>query len=81
MTPHELNLHIYNYVGIVKKEQEDNVVQAYLTAYWQRVKRMPSLKSVLDDMKPKQIMTDEEMLLQVEMLNDKLNRTAERTGI
>lgn len=46
------------------------VQNAYLSAYWQRVKKMPKLSEVLEN-KEKEEMTDEQMLSVVKQLNAK----------
>lgn len=74
ITPYELSLTVKAYSKKAKQEQEDLITAAYLTAYWQRVKKMPSLKEVLGiDKKPrnpkKQDQTPEEMLEEIKRLN------------
>jgi hypothetical protein len=54
MTPYELNVRIQAYANRKKVEGEEALTSAYLTAYWQRVKRMPDLKKLLDDTKQPQ---------------------------
>lgn len=63
MTPHELNLHIEAYRERMEQEGKEDLAHAYLTAYYHRVKRMPNLKQLLEDSKPKAKVkqTDEEM--------------------
>lgn len=68
MTPYQLNLFIKVFNERQKQQKEDDLVLTYLGAYWQRVKKMPSLKKVLGQEKPKQ-MTAEEMLNKVRQLN------------
>lgn len=69
MTPYELNLYLSEYTEKQKIEQEEKITLAYLTAYWQRVQKMPSLKEILGKVKPKEPMTPEQMLKQVQVLN------------
>ena len=69
MTPHELNLHIQAYAERMKAESEERLILAYLTAYWQRVKRMPSLKSILQKTEQKKTQTPEQMLAQIKAIN------------
>lgn len=45
ITPNELNLSIEAYVERVRRENEDNLSLSWLTAYYQRVKKMPNLKN------------------------------------
>lgn len=75
MTPHELNLHIEAYRERTDRENENDLVTAYLTAYWQRVKRMPDLKKLLKDNKPKKVQTPEEMLAVVKKEHAKMGGT------
>jgi len=65
MTPYELMLAVEEYQDRMRIEQETRIVQAYLTAAWQRSKRMPALKKALSEMRPKEQprrQTPEEML-------------------
>ena len=45
------------------------ITQAYLTAYLQRVKKMPQLKTLIKSTQPKKVMTDDEMMKQVMKFN------------
>jgi hypothetical protein len=57
----------YNYLR--QQQREDMLTQAYLTAAWSRTqKRLPSLKQILEDSKPKKPQTDEQMLDVVKLL-------------
>jgi hypothetical protein len=69
MTPHELNLRIqvYNEENLEKGEEE--LVIAYLTAYWNRVRRMPNLKNILSSIRPREEMSDEQLLAQIKAMN------------
>jgi hypothetical protein len=69
MTPYELRLHILNFNEKLKTDQEEKMVLAYLGAYWNRVKKMPSLNEILNKNQPKKTQTDEEMLKVVHSLN------------
>lgn len=73
MTPHELNLHIEAYRERMEHESENDLVSAYLTAYYHRVKRMPDLKKLLKDNKPKKSQTSEQMLAEIKKMNAELN--------
>jgi len=55
------------------------MTQAYLTAHWQRAKRMPSLKKVLEDAKPKNLepQSDDQMFAAVKGIHAKLVREEE----
>lgn len=57
-------------------QREDMYTNAYLSAYWQRVKRMPSLKEVLESIQPKESeeQTPDEMFEAVKRLQAKLDR-------
>lgn len=46
-------LHVEEYNELLKFEQRNLITQAYLTASWQRVKKMPRLRQVLADLEPK----------------------------
>lgn len=69
MTPYELNLHILEYNERKQQESEDKLVIAYMTAYLHRVKRMPSLKELVEKIKPKKPLTDDQMLAQIKAIN------------
>lgn len=66
-TPFEIGLLIESYNERMKYESDERITQAYLTAYWNRVQEMPSLKEVLG------IKEDEDELLNyIKALNAKL---------
>lgn len=71
MTPYQLRLYVDDYNERIKAESEEKLTLAYLTAYWQRVKKMPSLDKVLNREKTmtKQKMSNDEMLEQIKNLN------------
>ena len=69
MTPHELNLYIQDYNEKQKVLNDEKLTLTWLGAYWQRVKKMPSLKQILGNNAPKKKMTNEEMLEEVKKLN------------
>lgn len=68
MTPRELMLHVEEYNERLLLEQRNLITQAYLTAAWQRSKKMPPLNRVLGELKakpaqkPLQPQTDKQML-------------------
>jgi hypothetical protein len=76
MTPHQLNLHVLDYNKRKKSELEEKLVLTYLGAYWQRVKRMPSIKKVIGENQqaPKK-MTPDEVLEEVKKMNTALGGT------
>lgn len=69
MTPHQLNLIIQVYDDKKKAEDEEKLTLTYLGAYWQRVKKMPSLKQLLGKEQPKETMTPEDILNKIKQLN------------
>ncbi len=69
MTPYQLNLCVSEYNNRMAKEEEEKLILAYLGAYWNRVKRMPSLKSVLGKNPVEKKMSPEEMLNEIKKLN------------
>lgn len=72
ITPHELNLHIQAYNEQLQREEKQGLTLSYLTAYWGRVKKMPSLKSILNEMDSNRshtAKTDEQLLRMVRQLN------------
>lgn len=71
MTPKELNI-----LASVKQQKEEqkleyNVIQAWFTEYYHRVKKLPSLTEALEDLKPKKEQTVDDMLAVVKALNAK----------
>jgi hypothetical protein len=69
MTPREFTLHIKVYNEKQKQNEKDKISVAYLSAAWQRAKKLPNLKRLLEMEQPKKKMTNEEMLLKVKQLN------------
>lgn len=71
MTPHELNLHIEAFGERRNEESESILINAYMAAYWHRVKKMPSIKEVLKkpNQKKQRDQTPAEMLEMVKKLN------------
>lgn len=70
LTPHELSILTNAYVERMKREQDQQIIIAYLNAYWHRVKKMPNLKDVLHGKeKEKRKKSPEEMLEIVKQLN------------
>jgi len=70
MTPYELNLRILEHAKIKESETKNGIFLAYMTAYLHRVEKMPPLKKLIGENKPKtKQMTDEQLLAQVRALN------------
>lgn len=70
MTPHELSLYVNAFTRKKETEGDNWVINAYLAAYWQRAKKMPSIKEVLKKpAKKSKQQTPEEMLEAVKKLN------------
>ena len=80
MTPYELMLAVEEYQDRMRIENEARIVQAYMTAAWQRAKRMPSLKKVLRDVQPKQVkqQSPEEMLAVIIQMHKAMERGGDR---
>jgi replication initiation and membrane attachment protein DnaB len=74
ITPYELNIIIECYVDNQTNKYKDLITQAYFTAYFQRVKKMPKLEKLLNDVdrKLKKQQTAEEMFEVVKRLNSAL---------
>lgn len=68
ITPFELNVAAKSYAKRKGTENKDMIYQAYLISRWVWAKKI-DIEKVLGDKKEKRIMTDEDMLKQVEMLN------------
>jgi hypothetical protein len=69
MTPLEFRLHIKVYNEKRKENEKDRIATAYLGAAWQRAKKLPNIKRLLEMEQQKRKMTNEEMLLKVKQLN------------
>jgi hypothetical protein len=78
MTPHELNMMIEEWSEREKKTDRRHVEAAYLSAYYNRVKKMPSYDKVFNNTskeeKQKQ-QTAADMLAEVKRLNKALGGT------
>ena len=77
MTPYELMLAVEEYQDRMRIENEARIVQAYLTAVWQRSRRPPALKKVLSEMRPKEQprqQTPEEMLAVAMRLHNAISK-------
>lgn len=70
LTPKEFFIKVQAYQKRLRYREKMEIQTAYLSAYWNRVKKMPKLKDILDDDKPKE-MTDKDMLEIVKQLNAK----------
>ncbi|QMV44469.1 hypothetical protein FPL14_27345 [Cohnella cholangitidis] len=80
MTPHELNLHIHAYAERSRQQSEEGLTLAYLTAYWQRVKRMPDLRKLIQDYRPKKQNADKELLAQIKAINAAMGGAVRESG-
>jgi hypothetical protein len=69
LTPYEFSLVVDAYIKKEKKREKDRLAQAYLGAAWQRAKKLPNLKKLLEIEEQNKKMTNEEMLLKVKQLN------------
>lgn len=81
MTPYEIMLAVEEYQDRMRLEHEARIVQAYLTAVWQRSRRPPALKKVLSEMRPKEQprqQTPEEMLTVAMRLHNAISKEGGR---
>ena len=80
MTPYELNLFIETWIQKENSRQQEHIIMAWLSEYYHRQKRLPSLKKALEEWfgEEKKIMSDEEMEKMVEKLNAKLKGNLEK---
>ncbi|MDD3892681.1 MAG: hypothetical protein PHE03_10325 [Bacteroidales bacterium] len=76
MTPSELNIYAKAYAENKKQEYEEQISLAYINAMWtiqwlgKKHQQPRPLKEILDSIgKEKRVMTDEQMLEQVKVLN------------
>lgn len=75
VTPGELSIYVDVYNQKLKNEQEEKMVIAYLGAYWHRVKKMPSLKELLNKEEKKKKQTVSDMLAEIKRLNTAMGGT------
>lgn len=75
MTPYQLSLHAQDYAERKKAENEEKIAIAWLGAYLQRVKKMPSLNKMFSADKPKKKMAPEEILEAIKRLNSAFGGT------
>lgn len=77
ITPGELSIMVEAYNRKRKEDHEEKLIVAYLGAYWQRVKKMPSIKEYLgqEEKKNKKNQTVEDMLNEIKKLNAALGGT------
>ena len=70
-----------SYIQKNKRDREERIIQAYMTAAWQRAKKMPELDKFLKDLEEKERrnsgepQTPESMLEVVKMLNAQFGGT------
>jgi hypothetical protein len=79
MTPYELTLCAEVYGERAEAEKEEKVTLVWLHEHYHRMKKLTPLKDVIDNLfgRKKKVMTDEEMMKTVELLNKKLGGTVE----
>lgn len=62
-----------NYVEKEKEKEDLKLFEIYLTSLWTSrwvwAKKVPTFKEIMDKLKPKKAMTDEQMLARVKALN------------
>lgn len=79
MTPYELSLHCEAFTERLAAKQEEQISLVWLGEYYHRVKKLPSLKEVLRDIKQdsKKEMSEEEMKKMVRQINAQLGGKVE----
>ncbi len=84
MTPYEFNLVANNYYDKQKQDYKDKLSLEYYNARWtiqwlgKKSQHPRPLKEILDNLyKEKKVMTDEQMLSQVQLLNAMFGGTVE----
>lgn len=75
ITPGELSIMIGVYNEKRKNDHEEKLVLTYLGAYWQRVKKMPSLKEILGKDEKKKKQSAKDMLEEIKRLNAAMGGT------
>ena len=90
LTPRELMLIVEEYNDRLQRNREEALTTAYRAAYLQRVKRMPPLKRLLEDIRPKmpqqpslqtqKQQTPEQMFATVKRLQAKLSKEERNRG-
>ena len=75
MTPREFSIYVDAYSSKKEEESKEKITLAYLNAVWtiqwlgKKNNHPKPLKEILEGTKPKEIMTDEQMLAVVKNLN------------
>lgn len=71
MTPHELNLALKVFDEKQKQKGENDLLLAYMTAYFHRIEKLESFDTYRKKMSEpeKKVMSDEEMLAKVTQLH------------
>ena len=76
LTPYQLNLILFDYTEKEKVKQESKLFEIYLTAAWTSrwvwAKKVPKFEEIMSKAKSKankKVMTDDQMLAQVKILN------------
>lgn len=69
MTPYEYIMVLNAFNKRTKQEQEDRITAAYLTAFWYRVKEMPSLKEILGKDNEPEEQTAVDMFEEIKRIN------------
>lgn len=71
MTPRELNLIINEKVEMMRREEEEKITIAFITAWFSRVEKLGPrlLKEILEKSKPKEPLSDEQLLTQIKAIN------------
>lgn len=72
LTPYEFSLTVEAFNKNKEEEQEEKLTLVWLGAAWQRAKKMPRLREILNKIETPQKMTDEQMLKKVKALNSAL---------
>ncbi len=82
MTPYELSLVCEAFNEKSEAESQEKIILTWLSEYYHRQKKLPSLKKALEDFfgKKEEVMTDEQMLEMAKRLNAQFGGTFEDGG-
>lgn len=75
LTPGELFSVVRGFNKRAEREQENQIVSAYLTAYWHRVKKMPKLDEVIGKKSQPKKQDVKDMLEEIKRMNLALGGT------
>jgi hypothetical protein len=83
MTPYEFAVHVETFTETKTAELEEKLTLVWMGEYYHRVKKLPKLKDELNKLRQPQkpVMSDDQMLNMVKMLNAQFGGSVETAEI